>query len=589
MCNNNLTESLFVDFSTTNDEFNWINGSTIPIETIGGQLVLKSDSSTTEFRRGLGTLEPANNRIRLQINLDVYRPQTSLSPDTKIVFGVFNGLNLIDQFSLVVNGMSANETIENNFERIYKYESLTGSISLKIIVTDGFENVISLDYLKAETFFFCQEKVRSYFVIDNLLNDVKNSMSSGVKLLEWKIDNVETLTTEFFAETTSIGQTPLNWKFAKANIDGQNRISDDDNPNSFNPFVLDWGLEFDDVNSFHGGKPIGTISGSNYGSGIMQIGFEKPSVLNGLLESKDGAFFIDVDFTKNLKVVFEVLVNDVDALNVYNSPRIYRKYTILFDETKCVVGFWYNDMLSENPLINNSVYDDGFLSGLTGGISQTNSISCSESFVYEGQNTGVFEFLMNFGTGTGNCGLNFNVIDVPVKIEIEWNGQTFTTNYVGSNSFDNQLLNLGIPNSQINTGNPSTGVGQLVFFKSLEDPQNAIVRIHAPIENSNWNIGGICPTGSGEFTEIVWFDTISTEDRTGSDANIEIYVGNYSNTLTGIELQTAVDGVWLPSGISVSENSVYLIDLFVGVNEIRLKAVDASSNIVYSNVLKYTK
>ncbi|QHB40987.1 hypothetical protein HWC99_gp56 [Flavobacterium phage vB_FspS_tant8-1] len=588
MCDSNINETLFVDFSTTNDEFNWINGSSIPIETIGGQLILKSDSSTTEFRRGLGTLDASNNRIRLQVNLNIYRPQTSLSPDTKIVFGVFNGLNLVDQFSLVVNGMSANETISHNLDRLYKFENLSGNISLKIIVTDGFENHLLLDNLRCSNLFFCQDKVRTYFVIDNLINDVKNSMSSGIKLLEWKIDGVETLTTEFFTETTSVGQTPSNWKFAKANIDGENRVLENYNPNSFNPFVLDWGLEFDDSGSYYGGKPIGTISGSNYGQGIMNIGFEKPEILNANLISKNGAFFIDLDYTKSFKIVFEVLVNDNDDVNVYNAPRIYRKYTIEFDEYSCFSQFYYNDILKE-PLVRINIGNDGFLFGLTDGVSQTNSISCSDSFVYEGQSIGTFEFLINFGSGIGNCGIDFDVVDVPVKIEIEWNGQIYTTNYVGLYSFGIQLLNLGIPNSQINTGNPSTGSGQLTFFKNLTDPQTALVKVYAPIENSNFTIAGICPSGTTEFVEFVWDDTLTSEDRTGSLSEVDVYVGTFLTPVTDVVLETAIDGIWTISAIFPDENSTYKIDVFIGVNELRLKGIDNASNVVYSNILKYTK
>lgn len=588
MCDSNINETLFVDFSTTNDEFNWINGSSIPIETIGGQLILKSDSSTTEFRRGLGTLDASNNRIRLQVNLNIYRPQTSLSPDTKIVFGVFNGLNLVDQFSLVVNGMSSNETISHNFDRLYKFENLSGNISLKIIVTDGFENHLLLDNLRCSNLFFCQDKVRTYFVIDNLINDVKNSMSSGIKLLEWKIDGVETLTTEFFTETTSIGQTPSNWKFAKADIDGENRVLENDNPNSFNPFVLDWGLEFDDSGSYYGGKPIGTISGSNYGQGIMNIGFEKPEVLNGILVSKNGAFFIDLDFTKSFKIVFEVLVNNNDAVNVYNAPNIYRKYTIEFDENKCFHQFYYNDILKD-PLAKVNVGNDGYLFGLTDGVSQTNSISCSESFVYNGQNPGTLQFLMNFGTGIGNCGIDFDVVDVPVRIEIEWNGLINGTGFVGLNTYDLQLLNLGIPNSQINTGNPSTGSGQLTFFKNLTDPQTALVKVYAPIENSNFIISGICPSGSTEFVELLWDDTLTTEDRSGVLDEIEIYVGSFLTLVTDVVLETSFGGVWLSSGIIPTQNTTYVLDVFTGVNEIRLKGVDENLNVVYSNILKYTR
>lgn len=490
-CNKNINEILNVDFSSGNDEFNWLNNTNTSIETIDGQLRLIPESITSRFTRSLGVLDPTNNRIRLQANLDVFRPQTSTQSTFCAKFEIFIGSQLIDVYSLYLENLVAGETVEYNLDRVYKYSELTGTISLKITTVEGWENVMLLDYLKCDDFNYCDDNVRNYFVLDSFFADSFGSVSSAVQLLEWKVDGVETLTPEFFSENNTPGGNPIaDWLFAKANIDGSERVSDVADPNTFNPFISEFGLNYD-VANYYDGKPISTVTGSDYGSGIMQIGFEKPSILNGLLNEVDGAFFIDIDYTKNLKVVFNVLVNNTNA-NVFNSPAIYRKFTVLWNVATCEGKFYFNDVLNNNEF--NDQDDNGFLSGITGTQTTIETVGCDELFTYNG-NAGTYEYLINFGTEIGLCGISFNAYSQPDKFEIEWNGQTYSSGYVGSSLYDQQLINLGIPQSEINTGSPSTGIGNLFINKDQASPSTALIRVTAPLSGTAWNITGICPDG----------------------------------------------------------------------------------------------
>jgi len=558
------------------------------IETISGQLRLIPEDSTSFFRRGLGVIDPVNNKIRLRINLDLYRPQTSLSDKMTVVFGVYIGSSLIDQFTIFQDEISSGEKITQNFEREYNYENLSGNISLKISLTEGFSNQLFLDYLKCENSFFCQDDIRTYFILDELFERSFASVSSGIQLLEWKIDDIETLTTDFFTEITSTGGNPLTeWLFAKAEIDGSEREAETTTPNSFNPFVHELGLEFDTVDSFNGGKPIDTVSGSDYGTGIMTLGLEKPEVLNGELLSKKGTFFIDIDYTKNLRVVFNVLVNNLNS-NVFDSPVIYRKYYIIWDAENCTSSFYYQDQLATNPLIKTPIDKDGFLYGITEGVSNQNIISCSESFSYNGS-SGTFVFLIDFGTDIGECGINYDAVSVPDKFEIEWNEQIFTTGYVGSNAYDQQLLNLGISPTEINTGNPTTGAGELKFIKSLAQPTTAIIRVTAPLDGTGWVMSGICPqpVTSGDFTQITWDDTNTIENRSGNATSQIVFYSGEFFAVTDIIWQKYNGSIWVD--VSALSGVTKTFTLENSLNRFRLKALNALLEEVYSNVLQYTK
>lgn len=492
MCDKNITGLLDVDFSTTSDEFNWVTDSGIPIETDGGQLKLIADSAVVSFNRGLGDIAPENDRIRVQANFDIYRPQDSANSDCQVGFGVYFGSVLIEEFTISKESLGAGEKVEFNFDRVYKYEELSGAVSLKVRFLEGYENQILLDYLKAEHFKYCQEEVRTYFVLDQFLENSFGAVSSGFKLLEYKIDGIETLTTAFFNEILSPGGNFASRRFAKAEIDGSNRVSENSEPNSFNPFANDFGLVFDSASSYYGGKPIQSVSGSSYGAGIMNFGFDKPSVLNGDLASKKGAFFVDVDFSKSLKIVFEALVNDSSA-NVYESPTIYRKYFIEFDAQNCLKKFYYKNILSVTPDANIDAYKDGFLSGITDGISSQTVIACDQSFDYSGA-SGVFEMEIDFGTDIGVAGINYEAYNLPDKFEIEWNGQIYSSGYRGLSTNDQSLINAGVPPSEIQTANPSNGNGNLTFYKDQATPTKAKIRVTAPLGGTSWMLSGICPT-----------------------------------------------------------------------------------------------
>lgn len=585
MCNDNLNLITELDFSSVNDELNWFNTSNNPIATESGFLVLRPDSQLSVFNRGLGQININNNRVRCLLNLEVNRPLAGVDTVFFIV-QIWNGTNLVGENSIYIDNIQPGQVVKYSFDRTYEYDQLSGNISIRIKTPLGFQNEIKLKNLKVEDYFFCEEKVRTYFVFEDLFEDSLTAQRAGLKLHSWKEDNIETLTTDFHTHNAiNLGGNPLtSWKFANAEPDGSNRVSAASNQNTFNPFVDEFGLVFDVVNSFHGGKPTGTISNQNFGSGVMKLGVEKPEILNANLQRKKGAFFIDIDYSKNLKIEVDVIINQSSS-QLYSNPTIYRKYFIVWDSEKCQKEFYYYDQLIQNPQQQNQI-QNGFLSGVTPDIKIDTSIPCSQSVNFEGL-AGSYTFEVNFGTQTGMCGIQYNASHIPDKFDITWNGITVSTGYVGCNEYNNQLLNAGVPSSQINTTpHPGNGAGQLLFNKTSAFPTTAVITVTGVIGNTGWNFSGICPFEQ-LFTEITWDDTNTTEDRTGNNINEVIYYGGVNYPVTGAVWQRNNNGSgWV--NVSNPVNVTTSFALVAGVNEFRLKATAGGSD-VYSNVLKYTR
>lgn len=380
MCNSNENIILDLDFSATSDEVNWSSLSQNVIFTDNGKLILHSDGSRVGFTRSIGVLSPTNNRIRVQSNFEIENTGDSGSADMNLMYQILVGTTVIYEGCAPFTEIGKNTITGYFIDRTFKYESpIVAPITLKIIAPIGWQNKIYLSDLKVSDFNFCEDKVRTYFVVDKLLDDSLTALAGGMQLLEWKIDGVETLTNEFFNEVTIDGSTTSTaWSYAQAKLDGTVRNNSLKPYNTFNPFRREFGLQYDS-NTWYGGLPTGTQTGSDYGQGILTLGFEKPEIINGNLDKKNGAFFIDIDYTKSLKVVFNVILNQ-DSNNLFFEPTTYREYTIEWNALTCEKKFCWKEKtgirsqkqirLTDIPADGcRNVLIDGFLSGLTGTVS----------------------------------------------------------------------------------------------------------------------------------------------------------------------------------------------------------------------------
>lgn len=495
MCNENINHLLDVDFATTFDELNWITNSSNAIHTTDGRLVLQPESALITYNRGLGQINTENNRLRFKLNLEIFCPSTGGAAVVNYLVQVYNGTNLVGQSTIFIDGIDGGQVVRYSLDRTYEYEELSGNISIRIRATQGWQNEIRLTKLDVWDYFFCEDKVRTYFVFDGLFEAAQTAMSAGIRCNSWKVGNVETLTPAFTAyNNTNVGGNPITgWKFASADIDGRNRIAAATGRNTFNPFADEFGLIFDTVNSFWGGKPIGTNGNQNFGTGIMQLGLDKPVILNGLLESKAGAFFIDIDYSQNLYIEMDVIINN-NSSSVFNNPNIFRRYYIEWNIEKCSRSFIYTNQLQTPPTATNQDHN-GFLSGITDVTVEDTVLPCGQQLNFNG-NQGAYTFTLDLGTGIGMVNVNYNAQNIPDKFDITWNSQFITTNYRGSSTYNQSLLNAGVPASQIQTANPSNGAGVISFFKNLPTPTTATITVTAPLGGTAWTLISACPTPS---------------------------------------------------------------------------------------------
>lgn len=487
MCNDDQELIQDIDFTTifVNDHVNWNTTSSNPVITSQNKLILNPSQDDSEFSRFLGEISNAKNKLRLILDLELKRKQNGGDSVFKCEISLIHNASgtILDVFSIYTENINDSEVVAHNFDRIYDYEELAGGVTLKIKYLSGSGIEMRLEYLKAFNYSYCIEKVRTYFGFKNIFDAIQGASSFQFNLLEYKIDGVETLTEAFFLENQDVS-TPEELLYAFADIDGLPRFEESENNNSWNPFVQQLGLFFDTSAGYHFGKALGTTSGSDYGQGILNVGVEKPVVLNSNLDKLFGAFFFDIDYSKDLRIVFDIIISK--GL----SSTVFRQYVAEYNANTCEKEFYYLDRLRNDQEFD--VNANGFLSGLTGEERPVEQIDCEQG-LQRTERAGTSQFLINYGNSLGQAGIDYQADSIPNKFDLIYDGQTISSGWVGSNQYDQELLNAGVPPEDINTGNPSTGTGQLLFNKVSGTPATALIRVSSFRDGNFWRVDGICP------------------------------------------------------------------------------------------------
>jgi hypothetical protein len=141
---------------------------------------------------------------------------------------------------------------------------------------------------------------------------------------------------------------------------------------------------------------------------------------------------------------------------------------------------------------------------------QTLQINCGDT-VNVGNDVGVVTYQVNTPE-TGVFSVDISGSEVPAKFTLKWNGNEATTNYIGLDIYDQDLLDAGIPIGEIATGDPSTKASNSVqITKATQNPELVELIVNAPLVNDSYSLDFNCPVSPPvqiiPTTQInVWFD-----------------------------------------------------------------------------------
>jgi hypothetical protein len=253
---------------------------------------------------------------------------------------------------------------------------------------------------------------------------------------------------------------------------------------------------------------------------------------------------ISVDASKNF----------VDIL--VNSPFIGTSWALNLSATAALILPVLEITLTQN-ISGISYIDDGSINIIR--------IPCNP--ITRSGSMGVTAIPVEFGSGIGWFGISHQTTNIPVKFDVQWNENTYTTKYVGSDAFNVDLNSIGIAPSSIDTADNGTKI--FYIYKGEMYPSSAEITITSPLPNSKWEISTICP---------------NTSDPTGdiSSKLIRYHFGNGIPLSGGSEISD-VNGLWLREGW-VNDKPYYTSYLLSGA----LLWSNSSWNISVGNKLLFT-
>jgi hypothetical protein len=121
----------------------------------------------------------------------------------------------------------------------------------------------------------------------------------------------------------------------------------------------------------------------------------------------------------------------------------------------------------------------------------TNDFGTEQCGVQIDGNQGYLKYKIYLGLNTGLVTFIYNSFSIPDKFVVEYDGQIYPTKYVGSSTYQQQLLDLGIPLSDMDlSGNFPRSFS---FYKTNSTPVYATVTVDAPLQNTGWNFTLSCP------------------------------------------------------------------------------------------------
>jgi len=138
----------------------------------------------------------------------------------------------------------------------------------------------------------------------------------------------------------------------------------------------------------------------------------------------------------------------------------------------------------------------------------------------------------------GTVSVDITGSDVPAKFTLKWDGNESTTDYIGLDTYDQDLLDAGVPIGEIATSNPSTKASNSVSInKASSLPRSVELVVNAPLINDDYTVEFNCPAPPPvtieNTTQInIWFDNSGSMDQTLAPLQ-DMVAGNLKSCLVG--------------------------------------------------------
>lgn len=340
---------------TTPDSANWVFSNSSGID-VANSLSITPTGSTNIATRNVAGFDVSYNNLTIHVKGRVSNFSNAPFHDITInVPGVGNRI-------FTINGLQPGEVREVFLNHSFDVVLIDTDFDLEFTQSylPGINNSLEIDEIKVSQS-EVTSKIRTYFLMGDIFEQAKPFKTGRINISEYKIGGVDQLTNEYVNDQLSLpGSVPgVEWGYSKCNVDSS-VCGISEQYDGFNPFFDESLIDFNEVNGQKRGRGISSVNGKDYGTGIFNIGVDRQSIFDANGNQRQGAFFIDIDYTKSFDMVINTFVSR--GGNAYVGAIYSRKFSIKWNEKSCERSFLDVDISDDNPITTNIEFL-GFLNG----------------------------------------------------------------------------------------------------------------------------------------------------------------------------------------------------------------------------------
>lgn len=168
----------------------------------------------------------------------------------------------------------------------------------------------------------------------------------------------------------------------------------------------------------------------------------------------------------------------------------------------------------------------------------TQTVLCGET-IKVGEDVGGRQYVLNVGAATGNISISYSV-NIPISITAFWN-QTVpdfqNTGYVGSNDYQQQLLDAGISSGNMSLGS-GTQSGAVTINKTAATPETVTILVSAPLPTDDYQLTFGCPSAPDVSTS-----TLPSSPSLTNGTFIDTVAGFYVQYVENANIEMKINDV----------------------------------------------
>lgn len=337
------------------DSANWNFNNVTGLDSITGLKLTPTASANTAIRNVSG-FDVSYNNLTIQIKARLIN--LSNAPFHNVTLNVPGVGNRVFQ----ILGLFPGETREVFLNHSFDVGLTATDFDLEFSQSffPGVNNEFEIEQIKVSQTEI-STKIRTYFFLGDIFVEAKPFKTGRINVSEYRINGVDQLTNDYQNDQLNLGGSfPLNeWGYSNCDVDSS-VCGIGEQYEGFNPFFDESLIDFNDVDGQKRGRGICAYNGKDYGTAIFNIGVDRQSMFDGNGQQRQGAFFVDIDYTKDFEMVIRTFISR--RSNAYVNSVYSKQFSIKWSAKDCSRKYLEVDISGFSPVTTN-IEHLGFLNG----------------------------------------------------------------------------------------------------------------------------------------------------------------------------------------------------------------------------------